>query len=230
MKGKKRMELTLDELISRHIEAEGGRLRLASLKSYVTEGIRVQNGKFCRFIEYREAPNKLFAQINDASNSSVFGFDGSVGWIGQTDLGVEEVTGTRLEILKRNAIFLHPFQMHEVYSKMTLRGKVNLKGRDIYVVDAELPSGLPYVLYFDGVTFMLFREDVVINTPNAEEKGHWEFNDFRTVAGIKVAFQRKLTLWDRVVVEDIVTEIKPNLAIDEKKFVMPKPADMAAAQ
>jgi hypothetical protein len=230
VKGEKRTDLTLDELILRNIKAEGGSRKTASLRSYVTEGIRIENRKTSRFIEFRQAPNRLFAKEYRSSSSNAYGYDGAVGWTAQTDLGVKEVTGIMLDVIRRNALALNPFQMREVYSKMTLREKANLLGRDIYVVDAEVQGGSPEVLYFDGKTFLLFREDALISIPTGQEVGRWEFEDFRVVSGIKMPFQKTLILGDREIMRDFVTKIEPDPHIDMERFVMPKSADIAVAR
>jgi hypothetical protein len=161
---------------------------------------------------------------------NAYGYDGSVGWTAQTDLGVKEVTGMALDIIRRNAAVPNPFQVREVYSKMTLREKANLFGRDIYVVDAQVQGGLPEVLYFDGKTFLLFREDAVISIPTGKEVGRWEFEDFRTVAGVRMPFRKTLILGDREIMRDFVIKIEPTTHIDDSKFVMPKSPDLAAAR
>lgn len=229
-KGEKRVVMTLDELLSQNIKAEGQSIKTASFKSYVTEGIRIENGKTSRFIEFRQAPNKIFAEEDRSGSLNAYGYDGSVGWTAQTDLGVKEVTGMALDIIRRNAAVPNPFQVREVYSKMTLREKANLFGRDIYVVDAQVQGGLPEVLYFDGKTFLLFREDAVISIPTGKEVGRWEFEDFRTVAGVRMPFRKTLILGDREIMRDFVIKIEPTTHIDDSKFVMPKSPDLAAAR
>ena len=144
-----------------------------------------------------------------------FGVNGDVGWsMNLTENGLVQLTGPRLALAKRNAVFNGESRLAELYAKLAFAGAAKIDSRETFVVAATPAAGLEEKLYFDRQTGLLVRRLVGVMENN--------FEDYRDVDGVKLPF----TLRQKAPQGGIsikLREIKHNVPIDDAKFAVPSP-------
>ncbi|MEJ7615590.1 MAG: hypothetical protein WKF30_01145 [Pyrinomonadaceae bacterium] len=170
---------------------------------------------------YGKAPNKSFTLISIPGFGEVKqGFDGSAGWAQDPTSGkFNDLSGVELSEVKINAEFYRDYKLKELYPKMTLKGKEQSGGRDVYVIEAAAP-GVAKKMYFDAGTGLLARMDSVLEGANGKRSIEEYFDDYKDVEGVKFAHTyRQINPEYNFTFK--FNEVKFNAAVDDAKFVKP---------
>lgn len=223
---------TADEIIEKSVTAMGGRAAFEKIKSRVTTGelsISTPAGDIMGTVEmYAAAPNKQRTVIKaDLSN---FGagqllidqrFDGTNGYAMDSMQGNREVTGSQLDNMKAQS-FPHPFLNYKANGATVKLGpKEQIKGKDMYVLTFEPPSGTPIKQYVDAETFLPARTIITADVPQIGRIEQMvDPSDYRDHDGVKVAHKLQLTNAAQSI-SMTFTKVEHNVAVDEKMFVKP---------
>lgn len=223
---------TADEVIEKSIAAMGGRAALEKVQSRQMTGtllLGTPAGDIQGTIEILNAvPNKARTLIK--ADLSAFGagplvvdqrFDGTNGYVLDTLQGNRDITGDQLETMKANA-FPHPFLNHKAMGvSVQLTGKEKVLDKDAFVLVFQPTTGPPIKQYVDASTFMPLRTVIRATVPQfGQVEQNADPSDFRDLDGIKVPY--KLRIESSVqTVSMTFSDIKQNVAVDEKLFVKP---------
>ena len=132
------------------------------------------------------------------------------------------LTGGNLDGSRLEALLAFPTQVQAAFRSW----RVNYTGIDdveVLVVQGSNPGELPVNLYFDEsglmVRFVRWTETAVGTIPT-----EFSYSDYRDVSGVQMPFQLDLR-WTNG--ESIIqlTEIEPNVQIDDARFRRPAPAE-----
>ena len=213
---------TVDQILSKQIEAVGGRAaleRVTSLTAYGT--LSVAEAGITGSIElYAKAPNRTasFVDINGLQQADAF--DGSVGWSSDPQNGLRLKAGVELADTRNAAVFNKELNMKTTYPTMTVSGRERVGGRDAFAVDATPAEGRPVRMFFDAETGLLLRQVVTRDTPMGPLEVDVLLEDYRPVDGVKRPFTiRQITQVFTAVIQ--FTEIKQNVEIDDAVFRKP---------
>lgn len=213
---------TVDQVLSRYVEALGGRAALEKLKTRMMKGSQVRfDGTALPLEVYEASPNKLVAIVTTANGVVASGFNGTTGW-SRNPRGQRELSGEPLAQMKREAEFYGALKLKELYPQMTLEGKEKVGDREAYVIRSRVGEKRVEKLYFDTQTGLLIRnlgldETILGDIPEQED-----FSDYREVDGVKLPFTIQMSYvdpwvgWTRK-----FTEIKHNVPVDDAKFNIP---------
>jgi photosynthetic reaction center cytochrome c subunit len=240
-----------EQIIDKYIEAIGGAQRLAGLKSYIDKGKSIGFGGFggggavsifakspdqrTVFIDFTETPDR-----GDETRS----YNGKVGWL-RTPLNVlseYELTGGELDGARLDALMGFPGQLKQALtnlhvslpttisdlpgpSSQTARESGEGVGKDrvVNVVQGSGPRGILVTMYFDKQTNLLLRVVRYAKTPIGRVPTQIDYADYRDIGnGIKMPFHMTFAWLDG---RDAIhlTEVQPNVPIDEKWFGRPAP-------
>jgi photosynthetic reaction center cytochrome c subunit len=239
-----------ESILDKYIEAAGGAQRLAGLTSFIGTGTSVGFGGFGGGGDVEiaaKAPDKramiiLFKQ-ETGRGDQIRTYDGRAGWVRTplNVLGEFQLTGSDLDGARFDAQLSFPGQIKEILtnlktgpptsitdlpapsSQSSLQQDVALGQTHVVdVVQGTGPRGLLVTLYFDKQTGLLLRELRYGSSPIGRIPTQIDFADYRDVNGIKLPF-RITFAWldgrDSIVLSDI----KTNVPVDEKKFGRPAP-------
>jgi hypothetical protein len=210
---------TVDQVLSRYVEALGGRAALEKLKTRMMKGSQLRFDGTASPVEvYQASPNKFVSIVTTANGIVATGFDGTVGW-SKNPRGQRELSGEALAQMKRAADFHADLKLKELYPNMTLEGKEKVFDREAYVIRSKVGEKRTEKLYFDTQTGLLIRilglnETILGDIPDQED-----LSDYREVDGVKLPFTIQMSYvdpwigWTRK-----FTEIKHNAPVDEAKF------------
>jgi hypothetical protein len=217
-----RTRLSVDEIFARYLQAIGGS-RASGTKTLVMKGTRVasQNRSWPNEITW-SAPDKLLSVATLPQTTIRQGLAGNQGWV---------LNGTNLQTLTADQTVNARRGLEEVFSAvkvtqvpgMQLAGVEKIDGREMWVVVRSTPETT--VSYdFDAETGLLRRRMAINHTGTLPIPEQVDFEDYRDVDGLKLPFIIRRSAidtydsWTRT-----FTEIKRNVAVDEKLFAKPEP-------
>ncbi len=221
---------TSDEIIEKHIAALGGRPaleKLVSRRSTGTVTLSLQGTDLSGTYEaYAKAPNKtrvvlkLDTQPVGGPGEAVIDqrFDGVAGVVINSMQGEVTITGTQLENMRNGGFPSSMLTYKERGVKAELLPREKLAGQEMIVLQITPKAGSVAKVYFDPATYLVVRTAAKVSTP---DQGELEqivaLSDYRTVDGIKVAFQTiNSTPVQTVTVK--IDKVEHNVAIDDAMF------------
>jgi hypothetical protein len=214
---------TADEIIDKFVEASGGKAAIGKLTSRELKGsFEVPAMSASGNLQiYAKAPNKSLVVITMPAFGTIQeGFDGTVAWEENPQVGLRELSGSELETRKRDLDFHKVLHLKDIYPKRTLKGKEKVGTQEAYVVEVTPSDGNSEKMYFDTQTGLLIRLDVERETPQGKFPIEIRLEDYREVDGVKVPFLMRRIL--PMVSFDIkIEDVKHDTTIDDAKFKKP---------
>ena len=212
---------TLDAVLTKYVEAIGGRDAQRRITSRVTRArVDVPGVSFGGKLEvYAKAPNKSLTMMNvEPFGVLKQGFDGRTSW-NLSNKGSQSLNGTELAALA-GADFYREISLGDLYTRIKLLGKVKEGYRELYMVEAVSRNGAAENLYFDAESGLLIHRDITRRTSQGSVRTEVYFGDWREVDGVKLPFQMTQSMPNlRFVIT--LEDIKHNVPVDEAAFQGP---------
>lgn len=212
-----------DQILDKYVEACGGRAAWQKLNTRVSKGtVDVPAMNTSGTVEVHEkAPARTLVTVTIAGAVFSQGFDGTVGWSNDPQNGLREQTGAELSETRRDADFYRPLDMRTLYSKFKVTGQEKVGDHAAYVVEAT-PSdgGDPDKLYFAADTGLLVRTIGQHHSPEGVDSIQQDYDDYRTVDGIKMPFAIHQTS-SQLEFTIKIDEVHHNVALDDAQFSKP---------
>ncbi|MCS6817985.1 MAG: hypothetical protein N0A16_06205 [Blastocatellia bacterium] len=217
------VEVTVEQVLERYVQACGGKEALEKVTSQVSRGtVEIPAvGVRGTFESYAQAPNKIVISIELPGLGVIQeGFDGTVAWAKDPFTGVREKGGRELSAMRRDADFYKPLRLKELYSKITLKGRETMGGSEVYVLEATPAEGSPERWYFDVATGLLKRIDTEREGPQGRIPMEMYLEDYREVNGLRIPFTvRQVSSAFSLILR--TEEVKFNVPIEGSKFAKP---------
>jgi hypothetical protein len=208
-------ELTADEVLTKALEALGGKERLAKTGTIEASGSLELLGMTGSYEYWAQAPNK-FKEIIDLEVIYLErAVAGEEGWEKRDD-DVKPLAGADLESLKRRALFQPLLVFQKSAFPPKLGGRETIDDREVLVVEVQTPEYGVETIYFDAESLLPVREVRTISSADGEYARTTSYGDYRLVDGVLLPFS-------------IVTE-RPGrtqtLKIDSYRVGSPQTADL----
>jgi hypothetical protein len=210
-----------DEIISRYIRAIGGEAAIQKIKTRVSLGTETTANRMTPPLStpieiYQTTANKLLIIKSDPRGTTTEAFDGVKGWT-RDARGLRELENRALADARRDADLLRYLNLIAAYPQMRVLTKEKIGGREAYVVCATSREGDREKLYFDAQTGLLIRKDVAFKTAFGTIPEITDFDDYRSVNGVKLAFT---ITWSRPPFSSTrrFAEIRLNAMIEDSRF------------
>ena len=226
---------TADEIVEKHLAALGGRDALGKITSRRSTGtitVMTPNGELSGPAEISvKAPNKTRSVMTlDLSAMGVpekmvveQKFDGTAGWALNSLQGDTEISGNQLDNMRNNT-FPSAFLTYKTAgTKIDVLPKDTIGGKPVIVLQVTPKAGSVAKLYLDAETYLLVRTVATVNMPQAggdiQQTG--DFSDYRTVDGVKVAFQVVNSNSQQSATIKL-TKVEHNVTLDDALFSVKK--------
>jgi hypothetical protein len=221
---------TVDEIVSRHIAARGGRDKLASIQTVkMTRTVASGIGTTLRVTVFKKRPSLMRVEQGPAAPGATMtprGSNADAVWdmvqgkpvARQPQLAAEsrEVDGDFDGLL---------VDWREKGHTVALAGRETLPGGETYKLTVTLKSGLVRTIYLDARTYLDRRHTGVLNLPNGRRFDITiDFDNWRDVEGVKFPFD---IMEDRAGKEPVVTlvtyteKIEVNVPMEDALFAPP---------
>jgi hypothetical protein len=218
---------TLDEIVSLHVAARGGREALAAVRTVRMTG-RATSGSGRQAIVRREIarPGRIRTEFVFQGTTGVYAFDGSAGWrVSPLDgrFTPEPLPGEEAAVTAEQADIDGPLVDWKAKGhRLELVGSEALPGGRAHRLRLTLASGAVRELWLDAASALVVRSLARRALRGREVALETTFGDYRKTDG--VAFARSIEAGVanrpqrvRVVVESVET----NVSIDEARFRLP---------
>ncbi len=234
-------ELTVDEVLARHVEARGGAEALAAIRTLKKTGTYVYNGNEYALASYRaregswreeiEGLDQWGTQVMDDRRVIHAAHDGVAWSAGES----EELAPSRLEgKAARPLLELSDFDGPLINSRkkrheVELAGEGDVDGSPSLKLRVTLADGSVHFWHLDPESYLVLKREteVPFGFETIQEGRAWHFDDYREVGGVMLPFWEHIEegLFSR---EYIYESIEPNVEIDAALFQPPAPTEKAS--
>jgi hypothetical protein len=227
-------ELTVEQIVSRHIDAHGGAARWEGIESLKMTGTMTSWSKKAPFTLIKVRDGRYHLDGVQDEQKLVIAHDGSTIWWDNRMLqeGAQKVRGADVPVILRETDFPTPFfdyakKQHEV----SLLGLKPIEGREALALEVKRADGLSETWYLDPQTYLEIARDSPGSDFGRPVPQQTFYEDFRTVpgAGIVLPFRIDSQWYTRERALEI-TAIETNVALDDARFKLPPPAGMGPLQ
>ena len=206
-------------ILDKYLAAVGGAEAVQKIRTRVQAGNIEVSGKKSPIEINSRAPNQRISTSHVGSNVSVTAYNGEAGWL-STPNGVRPMSPAERQAASIDAQLYFPEWLPKAYQDFkTLPGKT-IDGKNTYLVTAIGTGQVPLNLYFDQQSGLLLRLVRFAETPLGKNPTQIDYADYRAVDGLKIPYRWTLARPNgRFTIQ--IDDVKQNVPVDEKLFVMP---------
>jgi hypothetical protein len=209
---------SVKQILDRYVQALGGADALSKINTRIAKGSRIgADGVLVPEEVHQKAPDKLLTITSYPQVVFSNGFNGTVVWGHSSREGATPLPDQLVVQIKRDAVFNKELKTEQLYSSLTVLGKISVRDADAYVIEAKPADGPVEKLFFDVKTGLLVRRYTESDTPLGKLPLQTDYEDYRDVDGIKQPFLIHWSFPGRVWGRKI-DEIKQNVPLDDTKF------------
>lgn len=221
---------TVDEIVSRHIAARGGRDKLAAVQTVkMTRTVASGIGTTLKVIVYKKRPALMRVEQGPAQPGATMtprGINADAVW----DMAQGKVVPRQPQLAAESREVDGDFDgllvdWREKGHDVVLAGRETLPSGETYKLAVTLKSGLVRTIYLDARTYLDRRHTGVLNLPNGRRFDITiDFDNWRDIDGVKFPFD---IMEERTGKEPVVTlvtyteKIEINVPMDDSLFVTP---------
>jgi outer membrane lipoprotein-sorting protein len=227
---------TVDEIIAKHIAAQGGMARLKAIQSMRMTGDVDAGGTQAAFSQFYKRPMKMRLDITVQGLTLTQAYDGQNGWqvvpfSGKND--PEPLAADDLKHVQEQADFDGPMvDYKQKGNTIELMGKEKIAGADAYHLRITIKGGDVREFYLDAGTFLVYKSVVKSVMRGTQVEVESTIGDYRDVGGLMFPFSieqhpvggegpgQKITF----------KKIEPNAPIEDSIFKMPAVAPPPAPE
>jgi len=209
-------EIYAKEIIKKYVYAIGSEDLLRNVYDRIIDMKGLVQGVETEIIFYQKAPNKLCQEILVSEVEQKLIFDGVNGFkiIGDTE---QEITGNELVKLSYDAIMNLILEPERYDVKLQYKGLEKIDERDCYTILLILPNSAEWLQYYDMETGLKVLDSKDIITEQGKFKQITEYDDYRTIDGIRYPFKIKQYLGNQTL-EFLIQSIQVNTGISDDVF------------
>lgn len=178
---------TLETVLQRHFDAQGGLARLKAINSVVTVSTDSFDGKTSTYANQKLRPNLWRTEVTEPGGVvTVKGFDGQNGWV-MKDGSVELATAEKSAMMKAKSSIDDPLVDPAARGyKVELAGTETVDGVPTYVISMKGESDSQR-RYIDAKTFLEVKRVTSFTYEGKPAEKTARFSNWKTVNGVTVA-------------------------------------------
>ena len=221
---------TVDEIVTRHIAARGGRDKLAAIQTVkMTRTVASGIGTTLKVIVYKKRPNLMRLEQGPAQPGATMtprGINQDTVWDMVQGKAVPRPPQLAAESREVDGDFDGLLvDWREKGHTVVLAGREAMPGGEAYKLTMTLKSGLVRTLYLDAKTYLDRRHTGVLNLPNGRQFDVTiDYDNWRDVDGVKFPFDITEERTGKEPVVTLVTyteKIEINVPMDDGLFAAP---------
>ena len=183
---------TVDEVISKHVAALGGKEKLSKIQNVVMEGsLNIQGTEIA--LTVTQVHNKLNRQ--DITAMGMHGFDmvtDKEGWQYMPFQGMQKPEPKTADEVKKSQSDLDIAGPLVDYAakghKVELLGKEDVEGTECYKIKVILAAGKEVTFFIDPTSSMIIRAKETRKVNGQDTELQTDFSDYKEVEGVKMPF------------------------------------------
>jgi len=214
------------KVISKMIDAMGGRKALESLKDTTVSGTMemISMGMEGGLTLYSLRPNLMRIDIEIMGMTITQAFDGEMAWMFNPQTGAnEEMTEQQSEEFKRQAMgdmyLLDPEKYGIVYVS---KGQEKIEGKDYDIIEQIHPDGWTATMWVDGSTHLTYKVKAMGTDPmsGGEVETETFTTDYKKVGNVMMAYTMTTYQEGEEFMTMTITDVKVNTGLEASFFKM----------
>ena len=221
-------DLTVDEIVAKHIAARGGKEKIQSVQSAVFTGKMAMGQMEAPIILQWQRPNKVRMEFTLQGMTGIQAYDGTTGWMVMPFLGKKDPEAMTADDLKDVQEMADAFEgpLVDYAAKghtVELVGKEKFEGTDAYRLKLTRASGDVSHVFIDAEAFLEIGSESKRKTPQGEVDFESTQSDYTEVDGLLFATSIHSKPKGAPAGQSIsIDKIQLNQTIDGAVFTMPK--------
>ena len=183
---------TVDDILARMIEAQGGKEAIAGIKDMTLKGSAdlVQQGLSGTLTVFKKEPDKRRVDFEVMGMIITQAYDGRIAWGTNPQTGsTEKMSEDQAKEQKRQAMPLVSILYPEKYGLVfTYKGKEKIEEEEYFLLEETYPDGFKVTFYIDTGTYLINTTKAKVSGPGGVEvEVEQVMSDFKKVNGIIMA-------------------------------------------
>lgn len=227
-------ELTRDEVLKRHYEAQGGLEKMKAVETVKMTGRMLMGpGMEAAFVRLAKRPNRFRMEFTVQGMTGVQAYDGETAWMHLPFIGRAEpevMPGDLAKQIIEDADIDGPLVDYEEKGhQVELVGKEDVEGSPAYKLKVTLKSGEVTYYYLDAEYFLPIKTASKRTIQGTEFNVETSLGDYREVGGLMMPFSIRVKGQGPAEQAIIVDAVELNVPVDDAQFKMPKPPSPGGA-
>ncbi|MBK7991954.1 MAG: hypothetical protein IPK14_00670 [Blastocatellia bacterium] len=216
---------TVDEIISKNIQARGGSEKLKAVKTIKQTGILVQQGQELPVVIQVKRPNNARFEISIQSQQIILAYDGQTAWGISPFLGTkdaqklpEEQAKDVVDLADVDGLLV---DYKEKGHKIEFVGKEDLEGSPAYKLKITKKNGDVVYSYIDVANSLEIKTAAKQTTPQGELEVETYQSDYKSVEGVLFSHSVESKTQGQTILQVKINKTEVNLDIDDNLFKIP---------
>lgn len=227
---------TVDEIVAKYCEAQGGLEKLKALNSMrVTGSITIGPGMEAPITMDRKRPAKRRMEVSVQGMTGIQAFDGEKAWsqmpfMGKKDPEAASEEDSKLE--KEDSDFDTPLVDWKAKGHtVELVGKESVEGAEAHKLKITKKSGTIEYYYLDAETYLLVKQEGKTKRRGTEIEGEVTFSDYKDVDGYMLPFTIEQGIKGAPQKQRMTfSKYELNVPLEDARFTMPAVAAADSAK
>ncbi len=220
------MAQSLEEIVDKSLEAQGGRKALTGLKAIERKGDVAVDGAFGQMegtVEEVVVPGKkAFRALDLTVFMQKDGFNGEVAWRDGM-MGIQDLEGDEAAQIKQSIVVNPLLAIGQDGAEAKKLDDETVDDVAYYVIELTLKDSPAVKMYVDKESNLLKRTSLTQNNPQfGEIEVTMSTDDYQEFGPVKLPTKQKITLGEILEIDTTFTETKVNGEIDEAIFDKPE--------
>ena len=216
---------TVDEIIKKSIDAQGGAERLKAVKSIKVTGKIIQQGLEIPITIQQKRPTMVRMDITFQGKTQTMAYDGETGWKTDPFQGSsdpEKIAGDELKEIQEQSDMDGPLVDYKTKGHtVELMGKEEMEGTPVYKLKLTLKNGDIRYIFIDAQNWLGLKVNVKRKTPGGEIEADQFVGNYKKVNGIMTAFSVETKVGGQTVNQIVFDTVEMDVPIDDSVFKMP---------
>ncbi len=227
----KSVDMTVDQIIEKYIEARGGRETWDKVQTATINGkmsMPSQGMELPIQMEWKR-PTMLRIEASFQGMTMVQAYDGTIGWSIMPMLGKpdpEEMADDQLKQILSQTDFEGPLVDYaEKGHKVEFLGTEDVEGTEAYKLKITRKDGDEITTFIDTENFIEFRQTTTQDMQGVEVESTTDFSDYKEVGGLILPHSFAVSMGGPVMQVISIESIKLDTEIANDRFTMPAKAE-----
>ncbi|HLF82620.1 MAG TPA: hypothetical protein VI837_00435 [Blastocatellia bacterium] len=221
---------TIDELIKKSLDAQGGIEKLKAVRSIKITGKIIQQGIEIPITIQQKRPAMVRVDVTFQGKTQTAAYDGESGWKTNPFQGSpdpEKIAGDELKELQEQSDMDGPLVDYKAKGHtVELIGKEDMEGTPVYKLKLTLKNGDVRNIYLDAENSLGLKVNLKRKTPGGEIEADQYVGNYKQVNGLMMAFSIETKISGQTANQIVFDKVEMGIPIDDSVFKMPaKPVE-----
>ncbi|MEK6407556.1 MAG: hypothetical protein AABN34_11385 [Acidobacteriota bacterium] len=216
---------TVDELVKKNIDAQGGAEKLKAVKSIKVTGKIIQQGIEIPITIQQKRPAMVRVDVTFQGKTQTGAYDGEAGWKTNPFQGSpdpEKVAGDELKELQEQSDIDGPLVDYKAKGHtVELIGKEDMEGTPVYKLKLTLKNGDVRNIYIDAGNSLTLKMNLKRKQSGAEMEVDQYVGNYKPVNGVMFSFSLETKVKGQTVSQIVFDKVEMDVPIDDSIFKMP---------